>query len=202
VRYGSIDSLPKPDVYLPWAQSPNGRPMLLVRTALPPLTLAEPLRRTLHDIAPDAPVFDIRTMEDRIAGAMAFQRFSATLLALFAAVALALATLGVYGIIASAVTQRRGEIGVRVALGATRGAIVQLVVAQGIRIAAMGTAIGLLGAFAATRVMRSLLYDVTPSDPATFAGIIVVLLVAVLLASWIPAWRAASVRPTEALREA
>jgi ABC-type antimicrobial peptide transport system permease subunit len=133
---------------------------------------------------------------------MAFQRFSATLLALFAGVALALAALGVYGIVASGVAQRRGEIGVRVALGATRGAIVRLVVGHGARIALAGTVLGLLGALAATRVLRSMLYDVAPSDPATFAGIVVLLGLAVLVASWVPAWRAASVRPTEALREA
>jgi putative ABC transport system permease protein len=202
VRYGSIDSLPKPDVYLPWAQSPNGRPMLLVRTAMDPLALANPVRRVLRELAPDAPVFEVRTMSDRVAGAMAFQRFSTTLLALFAGVALALATLGVYGIIASAVAQRRAEIGVRMALGATRSAIVRLVVGQGLGIAVTGTALGLAGAFLATRVLRSMLYDVAPSDPLTFAGIVVVLALAVLVASWVPAWRAATVRPTEALREA
>jgi predicted lysophospholipase L1 biosynthesis ABC-type transport system permease subunit len=202
VRYGSIDSLPKPDVYLPWAQSPNGRPMLMIRTAVDPLSLATPVRRVLRELAPDAPVFEVRTMADRVAGAMAFQRFSATLLGLFALVALALATLGVYGIIASAVAQRRGEIGVRVALGATRGRIVRLVVGQGVGIALVGTAVGLLGALATTRVLRSMLYDVAPSDPLTFGGIVVLLALAVLAASGVPAWRAASVRPTEALREA
>ena len=141
-------------------------------------------------------------MEDRVTGVTAFQRFGATLLGLFAAVALALATLGVYGVVSFGVAQRRRELGVRAALGATRSDLVRLVVRSGLSIAGAGTALGLLGALVATRVLRSLLFGVAPSDPLTFAGIVGVLGSAVLLASWLPARRAARVMPTEALREA
>ncbi len=202
VRYGTLDSLPRPDVYLPYAQSPNGRAMLFVRTAGDPLAQVGAVRRALAEAAPGTPAFDVRTMEDRVAAMMAFQRFGATLLALFAAVALALATLGVYGVVSFAVAQRTREIGVRVALGATRRDVVRLVVRGGVGIAAAGAAIGLVAALAATRVLRSLLYDVAPSDPATFAAIVALLGGAVVLASWLPARRAAGVAPTEALREA
>jgi ABC-type antimicrobial peptide transport system permease subunit len=140
-------------------------------------------------------------MEERVVGMMAFQRFSATLLTLFAAVALALATLGTYGVVSFAVAQRRREFGVRVALGATRHDVARLVVRGGLVIAGAGTAIGLVAALAATRVLRSLLYDVAPSDPVTFAGIVLVIGAAVLAASWLPARRAARVAPTEALRQ-
>ena len=203
VRYVSPDAPPSADVYLPSAQSPFTRPMLFVRAARggDALALAATVRRALADVAPDAPIYDMRTMEERVARAMAFQRFSATMLALFAGVALALATLGVYGVVAFGVTQRTGEIGVRMALGATRADVVRLVVGQGLGIAAAGVAIGLVGAYGATRLLRTMLYDVAPTDPATFAGIVLILGLAVVAASWIPARRAARLPATVALRE-
>jgi ABC-type antimicrobial peptide transport system permease subunit len=132
---------------------------------------------------------------------MSYARFSATLLVLFGAVALALAAMGIYGVISFAVAQRTHEIGIRVALGATRANVVRLVVGQGLALAVVGSGIGLLAAFGATRVLNSLLYDVTPSDPLTFAGIVGVLALAVLVACWIPARRATGIQPAEALRE-
>jgi predicted permease len=200
VRYGSLDSLPKPDVYLSYYQSPSGRMMLFARTAGDPLALAAAARRAIHEIAPEAPVFEVRTLEERVADTMGFARFSTTLLALFAAMALALATMGTYGVISFAVAQRTREIAVRSALGATRGGIVRLVVRQGVTIAAVGGAVGTAAALGATRVLGSLLYDVEPTDPATFAAIVVVLVAAVVAASWAPARRAAGLSPMDALR--
>jgi predicted permease len=199
VRYATIDAPPEADVYLPYYQSPS-RMMLFVRTSGDPLALAGAVRRVIRELAPGAPIFELGTLEARFAESMAFARFGALLLTLFAGVALALATLGVYGVISFAAAQRTREIGVRVALGATRRDVVRLVVRQGAALAAVGAAVGLAGALGATRVMQSLLYDVAPSDPATFAGIVVVLALAVVAASWIPARRAAGVAPTEALR--
>jgi putative ABC transport system permease protein len=201
VRYGTIDSAATPDVYLSYAQSPRPRAMIYLRTAGHPLALAGAARAAIHDVEPDVPVYDIRTMDDRVAGAMAQQRFSAVVLALFAGVALALATMGTYGVISFAAAQRTREIGIRVALGATRQDVVRLVVGQGVGIAAVGAMLGLAGALAATRVLRSLLYGVAPSDPVTFAGIVVILVSAVLAASWLPARRAMRVQPAEALRD-
>jgi putative ABC transport system permease protein len=200
VRFRSMEAAPRPDVYLSYYQSPNERLILHVRAHGDPLAIAGPVRQALRELAPDAPVFEVRTMAERVADATAFARFGALLLTLFATVALALATLGVYGVISFAAAQRTREIGVRVALGATRGRVVRLVVGQGLAIAAVGAAVGLAGAVAATRVLRALLYDVAPSDPATFAAIVVVLGAAVVAASWLPARRAAGVAPTEALR--
>jgi putative ABC transport system permease protein len=131
---------------------------------------------------------------------MGYARFSAVLLAAFAVVALALAALGTYGVISFGVSQRRKEIGIRVALGATRTSVVRLIVGQGISLAVIGGAMGLVGALATTGVLRSLLYDVAPSDPLTLSGIVVLLVGAVVVASWIPARRAAAVDPVEALR--
>jgi ABC-type antimicrobial peptide transport system permease subunit len=132
---------------------------------------------------------------------MAYARFSALLLALFALVALALATMGTYGVISFAVSQRTREIGVRVALGATRGDILRMVVGQGVGIAVAGAVCGLVAALGATRVLRSLLFGVAPSDPVTFAAIAALLVGVVVVASWVPARRAASIPPLRALRD-
>jgi putative ABC transport system permease protein len=200
VRFDAIDSPPKADVYISYNQSPSQRVMVYVRTAGDPLALVGPARSALREIAPDAPVFEVRTMESRVGDAMAFARMSAVLLAAFAGVALALATLGVYGVVSFGAAERTREMGVRAALGATRGDVARLVLRQGLGIAAAGAALGLAGALAATRVLRSLLYDVAPSDPLTFAAIVALLLATVLLASWTPARRASRVAPAEVLR--
>ncbi len=200
VRYVTPDSLPVPDVYLSYYQSMRGRMMVYVRTTGDPLALAGAARQVTHQLNPDAPLYDVRTMASRVADATAAMRFRAFLLALFAAMALALATMGTYGVISFAVSQRTREIGVRIALGAKREDVVRLIVRQGVGVAAAGAAIGLAGALISTRVLGSLLYDVGTSDPVTYAGIILVLVGAVLAASWVPARRAARIEPTEALR--
>jgi putative ABC transport system permease protein len=200
VRYESIDSLPKPDVYLPYTQSMYGRMMLFVRTAGDPTALAPAARRTLHELAAGAPVFDLRTMDERTADATAAARFRAVLLTMFGVLALVLATVGTYGVIAFAAMQRAQEIGIRMALGATRGSVTRLVLGQGLRIAAAGCTVGLLGALVTTRVLGSLLYGVTPFDPATFAAIVALLAGAVFTACWIPVRRASRIDPAAALR--
>jgi predicted permease len=200
VRYGTLDSLPVPDVYISYYQSPRPRMMMFVRTAGDPLTAIAAARREVAAIAPGVPLYDVRPMRDRVADAMAYARFSALLLAAFAAVALALAALGTYGVISFGVSQRTREIGIRVALGATKGSVLRLVVGQGVWLTVVGGALGLAGALVATRVLRSLLYGVAPSDPLTLVSIVALLATAVLVASWIPARRAAGVHPMEALR--
>ncbi|MHB1223626.1 MAG: ADOP family duplicated permease [Gemmatimonadaceae bacterium] len=200
VRYGTVDSLPGPDVYLSYHQSPNRRATIYLRSAADPLALAGAARQALGELLPGTPVYDVRTLASRVADASAYARFSALLLGLFAAVALGLAVIGTYGVIAYSVAQRDREIGVRLALGATAGNVTRLVVGQGMGIAAAGAALGVAGALAATRVLGSLLYDVAPNDPATFAAIVALLVGAVLVASWIPARRAARVHPGAVLR--
>src|SRR5205085_1736722 len=150
------------DVFLSYYQSPVPRMMIYLRTAGDPVALAGATRHALHEIAPDAPIFDLRPMSSRVADALAFARLSAILLALFAAVALALATIGVYGVISYAAAERTREMGIRVALGATRGDVARLVLRHGLGIAHAGGAVGVAGALAATRVLRSLLYGVAP----------------------------------------
>jgi predicted permease len=200
VRFRTLDSLPIPDVYLSYYQSPRGRMMMFVRTAGDPRGAVAAARREIAALAPGVPLYDVRPMRERVADAMGYARFSALLLAAFAVVALALAALGTYGVVSFGVSQRTKEIGIRVALGATRGSVVRLIVGQGIGLAVVGGVLGLAGALAATRVLRSLLFGVAPSDPLTLVSIVTLLVVAVIVASWIPARRAAGVQPSEALR--
>jgi putative ABC transport system permease protein len=201
VRFGSVDSPPQPEAYLSYYQSPRGRMMLFVRSeADNPLALTASVRAALKELAPDVPAYDARAMDARVADALAYARFSTMLLSLFAAAALALATLGSYGVIAFAVSQRTHEIGIRMALGADRGHVLRMVIGQGVLIALVGATVGLCAALGATRVLGSLLYQVAPYDPVTFAAIVLLLMGAVVVASWLPARRAATIPPTEALR--
>jgi putative ABC transport system permease protein len=201
VRYESVRVPPKPAVYLSYFQTPMSGVLLFVRTAADPLGLVPGVRRTLHELAPEVPTYDVRTMEARVADSLAAVRFNTLLLVLFGVVALSLATIGTYGVVSFFVAQRTREIGIRIALGASRRQVVRVVVGQGALLAIIGTIFGLGGALATTRVLRALLYGVEPSDPTTVVGIAALLASVVLVASWFPAHRAASVDPTVALRQ-
>ena len=201
VRFESIDSVAAADVYISYSQSPRSGAMLFLRTIGDPGVFAAPARRAIQELAPDIPVYDVRTFASRVADATAQARFSALLLALFAVAALVLAGLGIYGVVAFAVAQRTREIGIRVALGASSGDVLRLVVGQGATLIAVGLVLGVAGAFATTRVLRTMLFQVAPSDPPTYVAGVTLLAAAALLATWIPARRAARVQPVEALRE-
>jgi putative ABC transport system permease protein len=200
VRFGSIDAPAEPDAFISYSQSTLRRAMIFVRAEGDPIALVPSIRAALKEVAPGTPIFDIRTMESRIAGATGQARLSATLLLSFAALALALAIMGIYGVMSFAVEQRTREIGIRVAMGADRESVVRLFTREGLILGGAGVALGLVGAYALTRVMRTLLFGVAPDDPATFAAIVGVVLTATLLASWIPARRAATLDPVRALR--
>jgi predicted permease len=201
VRYFSLQVPPRPDIYISYFQFPMSfRMMLLLRTGGDPASVAEAVRRAMREVAPGFPVYDVATLEARMGGALAHARFLAQLLSLFAALALVLATMGTYGVISYTVAQRTREIGIRIALGATRHDLARLVVGQGVALAAAGGAVGLAGALAGVRVIRTQLYGVEPTDPVTLGGIVVLLALVVLVASWAPARRAAGVPAVEALR--
>ncbi len=195
-----IDSLAKPDVYVPYAQSPISRMMIFIRVAGDPLALAADVRRAIHELAPQLPVYDIQPMTARAAGVTAQARFSAVLLGLFAATALSLAIVGIYGVMALAVTARTREIGIRMALGADPSTVRRQVVTDGVSFASAGVILGLVGALACTRVLQKLLFDVSPTDPITYCVIVGLLGLATIGASWAPARRASSVDPVVALR--
>ena len=201
VRYGGMQEPPRPDVYISYYQFPMSfRMMLHVRASGSPGALSEPARRALREVAPGFPVYDVETLEDRIGDVLGEARFLAQLLSVFAGLALVLATIGIYGVISYAVAQRTREMGVRIALGATRSDVIRLVVVQGAALAAIGAPLGLVGALAEVRLLEAKLYGVAPADPLTLAGIALLLAAAVLVACWIPARRAASIPAIQALR--
>lgn len=200
VRFNTIDSVPGPDAYISYNQAPRGRLMLFIKTRIDPSLVTAPVRRTIQDLVPAYPVYDIQTMLSRVAAASAHARFSAVLLGLFAAVALALAVVGIYGVMAFAVVQRTREIGIRLALGAGRGTVLRMVIGEGVTLAGIGAFLGVLAALALTRVLTSLLYGVTPSDPLVYVALMTLLGGTALAAAYIPARRAARVDPVEALK--
>lgn len=195
-----VDSAPSPDVYGAYTQAPRAGMMVFLRTSRNPASLANEVRRAIHDIAPKLPVYDMRTMDERTAAVTARARFSATLLALFALTALSLAAIGIYGVMSLAVSARSRELGIRIALGADQARVKRLVIGEGAGLAAFGVAIGLVAALLATRAMRAMLYDLAPSDPLTYGAVIAVLGLTAVAAAWLPARRAARVDPVEALR--
>ncbi|MEK6410077.1 MAG: ABC transporter permease [Acidobacteriota bacterium] len=204
VRQMGIDEPVKAEMYLPQRQIPDHQfyaPRdLAVRTAVDPLSLAAAVREAIHAIDPDQPVSNIRTMDDVLGQETAMRRLGMTLLVIFAAVALLLATLGIYGVLAYFVVQHTPEIGVRLALGAPRLGILGLVLKKGMTLALLGVGIGLGVAFALTRLMASLLFGMTATDPLTFGMIAMLLTGVALLACYIPARRATRVDPMVALR--
>jgi predicted permease len=201
VRQFELDADPKPQMYLTYAQADFFAPRhLVVSTNVEPLGLAATVRRTVWEIDKDQPVSNIRTMEDVLSESVARQRFSMLLLGIFAALALALAAVGIYGVMSYSVAQRTREIGIRMALGAQTRDVLKLTVGGGLKLVLIGVLIGLVAAFILTRMMSSLLFGITATDPTTFIIISLVLIGVALFASYIPARRATKVDPMIALR--
>jgi putative ABC transport system permease protein len=201
VRYGQMDEAPQPDVYISHLQSARNSLVVFARVAGNPIGLTQAVRETVRSLNKDLPVFDIKSMHERISDSTSRARFSAALLAIFAGVALVLAAVGIYGVMSYAVTQRTREIGIRIALGAQPGNVLSLVLFRGLMLTLIGIAIGVVAALASTRVLTTLLYEVKPTDPATYVIIAAVLGAVALLATYIPARRATVVDPLTALRE-
>jgi predicted permease len=200
VKQDTLDSDPRIAFYLPQTQYPTRAMTMALRSSNDPSGVLSAVKKELRDLDADLPVYCVRTMQQRVDESLARRRFSMLLLAVFASVALALATIGIYGVMTYLVNQGRREIGIRMALGATQRNIVSLVVRQGMALALCGIAIGLAGAFLLTRLIRSLLFGVEATDPVTFVEIASLLGLVALLASYIPARRAARVDPLVALR--
>ena len=199
-QYG-LDNESKIVVYFPNLQNVSNDVYLVAATSSDPATLAGPISREIHAVDANAAVFDIRTMDQRLYDSMSRQRFSATMLGAFAAFALLLAAVGVYGVISYVVSQNKHDIGVRVALGAQPGNIVGLVVRQGMELAVIGIVAGVIGALALTRVMAGLLFGVSATDALTFSTVAVLLAAVAFAATVIPASRATRVDPMTVLRE-
>jgi len=204
IKSDGLDQSGAPHIYRPIYQFPGPRSLSLsvtVRTSLPATSLEPLIRREIQAIDPDLPVFNVRTMNEVIDGSLASRRFSAELVGVFAVVALLLASVGIYGLLAYMVGQRAHEIGVRMALGATPSTIGKMIVSRGAGLAGIGVVVGLILSGIMAPLISSLLYGVRPIDPEVFIAVPLILMVVVLLASYIPARRAARVSPIVALRE-
>jgi predicted permease len=200
VKSARLEAAPAPLIYRSVYQVSNLNLTLAVRTKNDPAMLAESIRREVRAVDPNEPVFSVRTMDTVVESAMAERRFTMRLLALFAATALALSAIGIYGVMAYFVTQRTYEIGIRMALGASQRDVVAMVLNQGVRLAAAGVAAGVVGALLVTRAIAALLFDVSPRDPWTLAAPAATLSAVALLACYLPARRATRVDPIRALR--
>src|SRR5919197_255910 len=193
VTHESLADKRKPEVYVQFAQHPKGEMFFAVRAAGDPLALAAPLKNAVLEVDRDLPVYSVLTMQQRVENSVAPQRFNTLLLAFFAAVAMLLAAVGVFGVVSYTVAQRTREIGIRVALGAQGRDILRLVVGRVMKLALAGVALGLPAAFALTRLLARLLYEVKPTDPLVFAGVAALLALVALLACLVPARREAKV---------
>jgi predicted permease len=203
IKERGLDFGPKPAVYVPFTQTTIAfyQPSeIAVRTVVPPETLSTALRQTVAAIDPEQPVTEIRTMDDIVDVELSGRQQMLSLLGVFASIALLLAALGTYSVVSYLVAERRREIGVRIAIGATSGAVLRAILGQSAALAAAGIAVGLAAALVATRALASLLFEVSPADPTILAGVAALLAGMVLLASYVPARRAAATDPMVVLR--
>ena len=203
VRAEGLDRPPSSIIYVDYRQrglNANSSPTIVMRAAAPTTEILSAARGIFRDLAPDAPV-KFSTFAEEMGGWLADRRFLLLLGGLFAAVALALAALGIYGVVAFSVTRRTQEIGIRISLGAGRDNILRLVLGEGARIAALGVVIGIAASLAITRLISTLLFGISATDPLTFVAVAALLSAVALLASYIPARRATRVDPLIALRD-
>ena len=199
-RRGGLDRQPWAELYYPDSQVPRRGMYLVVRTTGDPMSLARAAQAEIWAVDRDQPVSSVHTLEAMIVGAQANRRFTTLLLGIFAAVALILAAIGVYGVIAYSTAQRTQEIGIRMALGATRQHVIRMVVSEGLKIGVYGIIVGVAAAFVLTRLMAGLLFEVGERDPFTFLSLPALLIALAVVASWIPARRAVRIDPIVALR--
>jgi putative ABC transport system permease protein len=199
IRHRSLAGQPFPAMYFPTRNS-GGRMNLVIRTQGDPLSIVGAVRKEVHALDRDQPIAAVKKMSDWVDSSVAEPRYRTTLLGMFAALAMILAATGIYGVMSYSVAQRTHEIGVRMALGARQLDVLKLVVRQGMALTIVGVVLGLLGAFALTRVMQSLLFEVTAKDPFTFAAVAALLIAVAFVACFIPAHRATKVDPLVALR--
>jgi putative ABC transport system permease protein len=205
-RFNDFEHDPTPMMYFPIAQAERETygltqaMTIVIRTSADPAVVTENLRRVVRELDKDVPVSDLSTMEKIVEGAIATRRFSTTVLASFAAIALLLAAIGIYGVISYGVSQRTYELGIRMALGADRGSVLTLILGEGLRMAGLGVVIGVAASLFGAGLLRELLVGVTPRDLTTLSVVALVLLAVAITAAAIPARRATAVSPTEALR--
>ena len=200
VKSAGLKAAEEPTYYLPASQAPLQDMMLLVRTASDPTAIISAVQRVVWAIDPNQPISNVNTLEQIVSDDVAKPRFNMLLMGLFGVLALLLAVVGIYGLLSYAVTQRKQELGIRMALGADRTAVLKLVLQQGMKLALMGQVIGIIGAFALTRAMRGLLFEVSPADVSMFVTVLIASTIVAFIACYVPARRATKVDPLVALR--
>jgi putative ABC transport system permease protein len=202
VHHQGLAIAPVPEMYIPWGQVPNVevRPTIVVRSFIEPASLTSALRKAVAEVDPEVPMDQVATIDQLVYGSVSEARFRTAVISLFALLALFVAAIGVYGVMSYLVSQRTREFGIRMAVGATRGAVFALILRQGAKLAAIGVAIGLGAAALFGRLIASLLYGVKPLDAATLAGVSILLAAVALFASYVPARRAANADPMDSLR--
>jgi putative ABC transport system permease protein len=200
INYSGLDAAAEPVVYYPFRQATNNNQYVVIRTSMNPRSLEPAVKAVVADLDKDLPIVNVRTMDELMTEAVAPPRFRTILVSMFALVGLLLAAIGIYGVMAYAVTERTHELGVRIALGADRGDVLRIVLGEAAWLAACGVGLGVAGALGATRLIQTLLFGVTPTDALTFAAIAILLAATALVASYIPARRAMRVDPMVALR--
>ncbi len=200
IRNRALNTEPKPAYYMPQSQLPFTQLVTVVKTSNDPRSLTNSITREVHAMDGELPIFAVRTMEEYISSSVAAPRFNTTLLAIFAAVALLLTIIGLYGVMSYSVAQRTNEIGIRMALGAQARDVLRLIVTDGLKMVLLGLVLGIGGALALTRLLATLLFGVTARDPLTFVAIAGLLSIVAIVACCIPAWRATRVDPLDALR--
>jgi putative ABC transport system permease protein len=200
VKHRRLDVAPKPELYFPYSQYPGTFMTLVVRTTSESVNAIAAIRNQVLTLDPDQPIFDIKTMDERLSSSVAVNRFVMLLIGVFAALSTILAAVGIYGVMAYTVSQRTHEIGVRLALGAGARDVMRLVLVRGLKLIVLGMSIGIAGALALTRVIETLLFDVSATDPLMFAIISSVLMLVAMLSCFLPAYKAVRIDPMIALR--
>jgi hypothetical protein len=200
VKEGSVDHEPTPTVYYNQAHMDAGMMVFVLRTHGDPMTLAGPARGVIRDLDSAQPVAEIIPMQAVVSETFARQRFSAILLIGFSVIAVVLAAIGIYGVLAYSVAERTREIGIRMALGADAARVIAMVAAGGARVVGLGTVAGMAGAFLLTGLLKSMLFGVEPHDVVTFVAVPCVLGLVAMMAAYLPARRASQVAPADALR--
>jgi putative ABC transport system permease protein len=202
VHHEALGMKPEPEMYVPYGQVANveARPIIVLRTSIEPEELVNVLRRTVAEVAPDVPVDHVDTMKQIVFGSVGQSRFRTAVLVVFALLALFVASIGLYGAMSYLVSQRIREFGIRMAVGASRGAVLRLVLKQAARLVGIGICLGLVAAALLARLIASLLYGVKPFDAATVATVSILLAAVALGASYVPAHRAAKADPMDSLR--
>ncbi len=199
-RHDGLDEAPRPEIFRPYAQAPMPFMTLVVRSEMEAMALTSAIRQAVMEVDPAQPIYEVHSMDEVLSDSLASRRFSMLVLAVFAAAALLLAAVGLYGVLSFSVAQRSNEIAIRMALGAQVSEVIGRVIKDGFALAAIGLAIGTGGAIALTRLMANMVYGVSARDPLTFAAGILLVTAVALAASWIPALRAGRADPMEVLR--